>query len=185
VIDTGTQKVVYRETTRGLFEGVQIVTGPRMTDGQGVNFFPVLEGLTAGEQVVTAGSFLIDAETRLNPAAGSIYFGATQGAGRPGQAEAPARPSTPADPEAEIDAALGRLSADDRALAAAQRYCAVLPESRLGSMGVPVKLVIDTRTVFVCCDGCRRRALADPRATLDAVERLKARHERPIEGESP
>ena len=31
--------------------------------------------LAPGESVAAAGAFLIDAETRLNPAAGALYFG--------------------------------------------------------------------------------------------------------------
>ena len=53
--------------------------GPRMTDPDGAPFYPVLHGLNAGDRVVTSGSFLVDAETRLNPAAGSIYFGNSSG----------------------------------------------------------------------------------------------------------
>jgi Cu(I)/Ag(I) efflux system membrane fusion protein len=74
VIDTGSRKIVYREVSPGVFEGVEVQLGPR----SGFNY-PVLRGLEAGERVVTAGSFLIDAETRLNPAAGSTYFGSTGG----------------------------------------------------------------------------------------------------------
>jgi Cu(I)/Ag(I) efflux system membrane fusion protein len=70
VIDTGEHKVVYREVHPGLFEGMAVQLGPRCG-----SYYPVLDGLTAGERVVTNGSFNIDADTRLNPAAGSIYFG--------------------------------------------------------------------------------------------------------------
>jgi len=62
VIDTGTRKVVYVETEPGVFEGREVVLGPRAG-----NRFPVLEGLTAGDKVAAAGAFLIDAESRLNP----------------------------------------------------------------------------------------------------------------------
>lgn len=68
VIDTGTQTVVYVETEPGVYEGREVVLGPRSGER-----YPVLEGLIPGEQVAAAGAFLIDAETRLNPAAGSIY----------------------------------------------------------------------------------------------------------------
>ena len=64
VIDTGTRKVVYVETEPGVFEGREVVLGPRSGDR-----YPVLEGLAQGERVAAAGSFLIDAESRLNPAA--------------------------------------------------------------------------------------------------------------------
>ena len=57
-------EVVYVETEPGVFEGREVVLGPRSGDR-----YPVLEGLAQGETVAAAGSFLIDAETRLNPAA--------------------------------------------------------------------------------------------------------------------
>ena len=47
----------------GVFEGREVVLGPRSGDR-----FPVLEGLAPGEKVAAAGAFLIDAESRINPA---------------------------------------------------------------------------------------------------------------------
>jgi Cu(I)/Ag(I) efflux system membrane fusion protein len=64
VIDTGTRKVVYVESEPGVFEGREVVLGPRTGDR-----FPVLEGLAPGEKVATTGAFLIDAESRINPGA--------------------------------------------------------------------------------------------------------------------
>ncbi len=72
VIDTGKRKVVYVESAEGVFDAREVVLGPRA----GV-FYPVVKGLDAGMRVATAGSFLIDAETRLNPAAAGSYFGAS------------------------------------------------------------------------------------------------------------
>jgi hypothetical protein len=74
VIDTGSRKIVYREAEPNLFEGVEVRIGPRC----GL-FYPVIQGLKAGDKVATAGSFLIDAETRLTAGAGSTYFGASGG----------------------------------------------------------------------------------------------------------
>jgi Cu(I)/Ag(I) efflux system membrane fusion protein len=62
VIDTGSKKVVYVETDPGVFEGREVVLGAVSGDR-----YPVLEGLSPGEKVAAAGSFLIDAENRLNP----------------------------------------------------------------------------------------------------------------------
>jgi len=71
-IDTGTQTVVYVERDPGVFEGVAVTLGPR-TEG----YYAVIDGLAAGDRVASAGAFLVDAETRLNPAASATYFGAS------------------------------------------------------------------------------------------------------------
>lgn len=63
VVDTGSRKVVYVEAEPGVFEGRVVVLGDRVGDR-----FPVLEGLSPGERVAAAGAFLVDAESRLNPA---------------------------------------------------------------------------------------------------------------------
>jgi Cu(I)/Ag(I) efflux system membrane fusion protein len=62
VIDTGSRRLVFVESSPGVFDGREVVLGPRSGDR-----YPVLEGLSVGEKVAAAGSFLIDAETRLNP----------------------------------------------------------------------------------------------------------------------
>lgn len=179
VIDTGSQKIVYRETAPGTYEGVKVALGKRMVDPEGIVFYPVLGGLHAGEQIVTAGSFLVDAETRLNPAAGSIYFGGSGGGSKSSTTVSTVRPSTPDDDDTKIDAGLAGLSTEDRALAGTQRFCPVLPDSRLGSMGVPVRLVIEGQTVFVCCEGCKKSAFRKPKQTLKKVEELKSKSDDP------
>lgn len=195
IIDTGNQRVVYREQSPGVYEGVQVEVGPRMTGPEGGECYPVLRGLKQGDRVVASGSFLVDAETRLNPAAGSIYFG---GSGSASQAASGVmtRPSTPAEPdvsreadvspesaegaepadEAAIQANLAELSPEDRQLAEAQRFCAELDGSRLGVMGTPIKLLIDGQPAFICCEGCREKSLSHPQATLERVKRLIANH---------
>jgi Cu(I)/Ag(I) efflux system membrane fusion protein len=72
VIDTGTRKVVYVEREPGVFDGVEVQLGPRAGD-----WYAVAGGLRPGAKVAAAGAFLLDAETRLNPAAGAAYFGAS------------------------------------------------------------------------------------------------------------
>ena len=163
VIDTGRQKVVYRESLPNTFDGVQVELGARMTGPDGGTFYPVLAGLADGDRVVAAGSFLIDAETRLNPALGSVFIGGSGGGGKAGPT---VRPSTPDDEGAKVAAALAQLAPDDRKLVEAQKTCPVLDGSRLGAMGVPVKLVLDGKPVFVCCKTCVKKAQADPAGTL-------------------
>lgn len=170
VIDTGNQKIVYRETDPGVYEGVKIELGPRMHGSGDVAYRPLLKGLTAGERIVTSGSFLVDAETRLNPAAGSIYFG---GSGGKSAAPATIRPSTPDDEDAKLESALARLSQADQSLAKAQRFCPVLPLNRLGSMGVPIKVTINGEGVLLCCKGCIEDAHVNGKETLAKAKKLK------------
>ena len=66
VIDTGTRKVVYVESEPGVFEGREVVLGPRIGDR-----FPVLEGLAPGEKVAAAGAFLTSRAAQ--PAAGERH----------------------------------------------------------------------------------------------------------------
>jgi outer membrane murein-binding lipoprotein Lpp len=73
--------------------------------------------------------------------------------------------------EAEIKAALGELSPEDRQAALAQKYCALETENRLGSMGQPFKTTIDGKPVFFCCKGCSGHA--DRAKLLATVQELK------------
>jgi Cu(I)/Ag(I) efflux system membrane fusion protein len=175
VIDTGSLKIVYRESSPNTFEGVAVKLGPRTTEaGSPTVYYPVLRGLQAGDRVVTNGAFLIDAETRLNPAAGSVYYGGSGGRG--GDSAVPVRPSTPEDEgtqERKVKAELAKLNAEDRKLAEAQKYCPVLTANRLGSMGPPVKVMLDGQPVFLCCKGCEGKAKANSRETLAKVEELR------------
>ena len=75
VIDTGTQQVVYVEAQAGVFEARAVGLGARCGA-----YYPVSSVLKLGDRIVTRGSFLIDAEARLNPAAAGAYSGA---AGQP------------------------------------------------------------------------------------------------------
>jgi hypothetical protein len=73
VIDTANRHVVYVDRGDGMFEGVEVVIGPRAA-----GYYAIASGLQAGQKVASAGAFLLDAETRLNPNASAAYFGATK-----------------------------------------------------------------------------------------------------------
>jgi hypothetical protein len=91
-------------------------------------------------------------------------------------AEAPKEGSTEGqDEEAEIKTARAELSPEDQQVVEAQEFCAVMPDKRLGVMGPPLKLMVKEQPVFLCCKGCRRKALADTDKTLAKVEELKAK----------
>jgi hypothetical protein len=145
IIDTGTRKVVFLEQSPGLFDAVEVRLGRR-----GGDFFPVLAGLEPGQAVVTAGAFLLDADTRLNPAAAVSYFGA-------GSRGASATPTAPATSSG--------LSPEDQRLVDRQKICPVTEEP-LGSMGVPVRVVVAGRVVFVCCKGCTPALTKNPEKYL-------------------
>ncbi|WP_459556791.1 hypothetical protein [Lacunimicrobium album] len=78
------------------------------------------------------------------------------------------------DVSGEQAASLAKLSSEDRLLAEAQGYCAV-SEEPLGSMGPPIKLIINDQPVFVCCKGCNTKAQSNPDATLAKVAELKSK----------
>lgn len=88
-----------------------------------------------------------------------------------GAAKSDANSSVNTDPE--IAAAMANLSEGDRRIAHAQKFCAVAITSPLGSMGTPIKVEIEGEPVFLCCEGCRNKALRQPTETLAVVAKLK------------
>jgi Cu(I)/Ag(I) efflux system membrane fusion protein len=101
VIDTGRRKVVYVETEPGVFEGREVVLGPRIG-----NSYPVLDGLMPGEKVAAAGAFLIDAESRINPGA------APAGSDQPAPPKTDVQPGRSAEvPSSTVAPAMRRMEA--------------------------------------------------------------------------
>jgi hypothetical protein len=174
VVDTGAKKIVYVQRQAGEFEGVEVALGPRQDD-----LYPVLKGLSPGDQVVASGGFLVDAETRLNPAAASTFFGAN-GSPAPGSAPPPPTQATAHD---KVTAAKSRavipsdddiknieqLPQEDWQPAKDQGTCPVT-ETSLGSMGVPVKITLRGKPVYLCCKGCIGKAQRDPDGMLKRLE---------------
>ncbi len=154
VVDAGVRKVVFVESMPGMFDGVEVVLGPRCGD-----FYPVVRGLEAGQRVAFAGAFLLDAETRLNPSLAAGYFGAGRGerggcrrAARAVRAREVLPPTRSSSPE---------LAPEDRLLAERQKLCPVTNKP-LGSMGTPARVVVSGQVVFLCCDGCEGALKRDP-----------------------
>lgn len=69
--------------------------------------------------------------------------------------------------------AIAKLPVADQPLAEAQIFCPIEEGSRLGSMGTPVKLMLEGKAVFLCCKGCEDPALEDSKGTLAKVEEIK------------
>ena len=200
VIDTGDQKIVYLQKDDGVYEGVAVKLGGKVN-----GFYSVISGLLPGDRVAAAGAFLIDAETRLNPAASAAYLGASGGrssddgsnatssdqispratpeSGEPPRQLPPGAASDAADStlteqvrpaeDNKLSASprlfsagelanLAKLNADDQALAKWQVICPV-SELTLGSMGVPLRIVIDGESIMICCEKCQETAQRNAR----------------------
>jgi len=145
VLMAGESSVVYVETEPGRFEIRRVVLGP--SNGEEI---AILEGVKEGERVACSGNFLIDSQMQL--------------AGNPSLIDpTKIQPKSGLDdaPSPEVIAALSELSDEDRALAESQRICPVT-KMALGSMGVPKKVDVGGRPVFICCEGCRGSLLEEP-----------------------
>lgn len=67
VIETGVRQVVIVDRGSGYFEPREVRLGAKAGE-----FFEVLDGLKAGERVVTSANFLIDSESKLKEAVGGM-----------------------------------------------------------------------------------------------------------------
>lgn len=181
VLAAGDSSVLYVETEPGRFEIRNVVLGHRSGDQ-----VVVLDGLTAGEQVAVSGNFLIDSQMQLagnaslidpNKAKPSVDFELRDDEmppiGTPMMiaADDPSAPPsmTSMGPIQLGDATASQLSQEDAELVARQAVCPVT-DLELGSMGTPVKVMVEGRTVFLCCEGCRSRLLAEPAKYLAKLD---------------
>jgi hypothetical protein len=70
VLDTGQETVVYLAQENGVFKKQRVQVGAPIDDR-----YPVLEGLKAGDKVVTNGVFLVDSQTRLTGGLTGLFGG--------------------------------------------------------------------------------------------------------------
>ncbi len=158
VIDTGVRRVAYITRDGGRFEPREVKTGAESEDG----VIEILSGLSPGENVVTSGQFLIDAESRQQEAiqklrslppppsrqAPSLDL-ETRARLRP-LAEALLGPyldaasALAADDAAKAQAALSALTAASRAVAEAARGT---PVEKLGAEVQAAVLSLDGRPI--------------------------------------
>jgi hypothetical protein len=142
-----------------MFDGVEVLLGARSG-----SFYPVVAGLETGQMVAEAGAFLIDAETRLNPSLAAGYFGAS----RTGVEATQNEPKV-------VKQDLAGLSPDDRELAIAQGSCPVTGKP-LGSMGIPPRVVVKGRQLFLCCKGCETTLGSSPEKYLPRLKPASTVH---------
>jgi len=82
----------------------------------------------------------------------------------------PAKTAAVDDEAVEITKAMAMLPDDERKVAEAQKVCPV-GGGALGSMGMPYKVTVKGRDVYLCCEGCKDSIEKDPDkylAKLDA-----------------
>ncbi len=70
----------------------------------------------------------------------------------------------------DVAVTLAKLADGDREAAIAQKICPV-SEHALGSMGLPVKVDVKGREVFICCEGCRDMLVKEPEKFLTNLEK--------------
>ncbi len=166
VLTTGRRQLVYAVKGDGLYQLVEPQLGPRAGD-----YYPVLHGLAAGDEVVNRGNFLLDSQFQISGKPSLLYPEGMVGGGRAGHdhgggtlpTKDPVSSSSPSPSATEQN--LGKLPPADREAARQQALCPVT-DKPLGSMGVPIKLDVEGRPVFVCCAGCTAVIQKDPQAIL-------------------
>jgi membrane fusion protein, copper/silver efflux system len=91
VLDAGSKKTVFVDRGNGYFELRAVGTGARFTDGSG-DRVEIVNGLKAGERIVTSGTFLLNSESQMKSGAGGM-------ADMPGMPAEPVKKAAPAAPD--------------------------------------------------------------------------------------
>jgi len=92
VLDTGMRKIVWIDRGDGEYEGREVQIGPEATttvEGKEGKFYPILKGLSEGEQIVTKANFLIDSQSQITGVAAAAYGGALGAEDEAGKAPMP------------------------------------------------------------------------------------------------
>ena len=143
VLHTGDRTVVYVDKGGGAYEQRRVKLGRA-----GDEHWEILDGVRAGERIVTTGNLLIDGQAQLNSQAGESPSGAPVAAAyQHTQALPPGVKPYPID------------------------VCIVGGE-KLGSMGVPVSLIYQGQEVKFCCSGCQPEFEKDSAKFLQKLSAL-------------
>ncbi|MCB9851659.1 MAG: efflux RND transporter periplasmic adaptor subunit [Phycisphaerales bacterium] len=66
VLQTGERSLVYLEKEPGVYAAARVDVGPLAEDDEGVEYFPILSGVHAGQRVVVRGNFAIDSQMQIS-----------------------------------------------------------------------------------------------------------------------
>jgi hypothetical protein len=103
------------------------------------------------------------------PAVLAAAVGGCGGGTAPSQQETKDSAAKTAGKAADDLPGLKELDEADRKLAEQQKYCPKTGEL-LGSMGVPHKITLKDRVVFLCCPGCEAEVRKDPDKYLKILD---------------
>jgi Cu(I)/Ag(I) efflux system membrane fusion protein len=84
VLDSGTEQLVFIDQGQGMFEPRKVTVGVRTREA-----YEILEGIQAGELVVTRGNFLVDSESNLKAATEMMMPGMDMGKRKSAEESAP------------------------------------------------------------------------------------------------
>jgi len=70
----------------------------------------------------------------------------------------------------KMKAELAKLLPEDAASVEKQHFCPVSGEM-LGSMGAPIKVDLNGESVWICCDGCKKKVLDNPDKYLAKIHK--------------
>jgi membrane fusion protein, copper/silver efflux system len=135
LIDTGREQRVFVERGSGMFEPRRVQTGWRLGDR-----VQVLQGLSEGERVVSAGTFLVDSESRLK----SGHSSSTE----------PPNEKTPSEAVPANGVALGAGQVKDPACGMSIDSAKAASEGR--------SVTRDGVTYYFCSDRCKNKFSKEP-----------------------
>jgi Cu(I)/Ag(I) efflux system membrane fusion protein len=135
LIDTGREQRVFVERGHGVFEPRTIQTGWRLGDR-----VQVIQGLSEGERVVSAGTFLVDSESRLKSG--------------PSSTREPQKEKAPSEPNPANHVALSSGEVKDPA-------CGMTIDSAKAKKEGNA-ITRDGMTYYFCSDRCKRNFSKEP-----------------------
>lgn len=157
VLVNGSDSIAYVETEPGRFEFRRVEVAQTLGDQ-----ILISSGIKPGEMVVASGVFMLDSTFNIQ---GKVSLIDPNRAIRKDQAKLSAT-----EEAREIESAFSKLSPEDRKLAEQQVICPVM-EVKLGSsgMGSPIRVKLPDQDVMICCKGCKKKLLADPKKYYEVL----------------
>ena len=159
ILMNGDDSVAYVETEPGRFEFRKVAVAEIMGDKVALS-----SGIQPGEQVAASGVFMLDSTFNIQGKVSLIdpNRAAVKNESQHADSEAEAR---------EIEEAFSELSPEDRKLAEEQVVCPVT-EVKLGTlgMGAPIRVKLDDGDAMICCEGCRKSLVNDPKKYYEILD---------------